>query len=386
MTDDTKQLLPYGIIGLLISYPLMCVLAVYRYFTNIFDTDDYRTRYFLYVLLAMVPALINTTKPVEISDLGFYAWLYDFAGEKSFVEYFVLIPKEPLYYIYNYILSFLTFGEFRLFVIITTLAMYLPVMFAFDIIIRENKLPGNVAIYASILLLLFPQFFLYTMQIVRQVLAGSVAFYCVVKSIYSNNKIALAGVFLAGFIHASAFIFCFFYVFKLTYRWSFFAKILLFGICGLSFYAILGMVADSSAEGTTLAYAANRALSENSDKVSVGLFPRLVALSIIPLGLLSAYRIHESNFYTFVSVSWIIAGIIILRWNTPLFVLRFMEYAYMYIPICIAIFLQTFNKERLLPLISVGMIFFFCIGLARSDFQFLPISELLYRGVLFYLV
>jgi len=364
----------------------MCVLAVYRYLTGIFDSGDYKARYFLYFMLAMLPALINTTKPVNFSDLRFYAWLYDFAGQKTLVEYIALIPKEPLYYLYNYILRFLTFGEFRLFVIITTLAMYLPIMFAFDIIVRKNNLPEKTAIYASILLLLFPQYFFYTMQIVRQVLAGSVAFYCVVKSIYSDNKIAFIGVFLAGLIHASAFIFCFFYVFNLTYKWSIFAKILLFVLFGLSFSAILGVVAGTSSEGTTIAYAVSRALSENTEEINVGLFPRLIALSIIPFGLFAANKIDDARFYTFISVSWVIAGIIILRWNTPLYVLRFMEYAYMYIPICLALFLQTFNKERLFPLISVGMIFFFSFGVLRSNFQYLPLGQALYRGILFYFV
>lgn len=243
MTEETKRLVPYALIGSVFSMPLMCLMAGVTYMKSAMEGEDYRARYFLYFMLALIPALINTTKPVNFSDIGYYYWLYNFAGDKTPFEYLVLMPKEPLYHIYNYVMHYLTFGSFKLFVIATSLLMYMPVMIGYDIIIRKNNLPFNLAIYASLLLLFFPQFFFYTMQIVRQVLAGSIAFYCIAKSLYyPRSRWALAGVFCAGFIHASAFIFSSFYVFRYAEEWSISKKLLLTVVMAVLFYTILGFI------------------------------------------------------------------------------------------------------------------------------------------------
>lgn len=387
MTDNTKQLLPYGIVGLFISWPLMCALSIYKYFTSIFDTEDYRERYFLYFFMAMIPALINTTKPVEYSDLGYYYWLYNIVENKTFPEFFAMIPKEPLFHIYTYAMHYMTFGSFKLFVIATTLLMYMPIMFAFDILIRKNELPDQLAVYAAILLTLFPQYFFYTMQIVRQVLAGSLAFYCIVKSLYyPTNRWALVGVFCAGLIHASAFLFSIFYIFKFTVSWNFKYRILLLVACALFFYSILGSISLIADETSTISYAVRRGLSDNSDKVNVGIFPRLIALSILPLGAFIVIKIKDSQFTSFVFTAFVIGAFIILKWNTPLMVLRFMEYTYMYIPIMVVLAIYFMNLERTLNLLVCGMVFLFLYSIPRSIFQYESLSAILTKGGLLYLI
>lgn len=383
---EINQLIPLAVVGVFFSMPLMCLLMIITALNEFVDEEDFRPRYYLYFLLALLPAMINTTKPTAGSDLGYYYWLYEFAGTKTFAEYLALIPKEPFYHIYNYIARILTFGDFRLFVVVTSLLMYLPVIFAFDIIVRKHELDSRVAIYASVILLLFPQYFIYTMQIVRQVLAGSIAFYCVVKSVYDNSKMATIGVFCAGFIHASAFLFCIYYAFLWTKGWGLKSKLLLLAICGVSFYTLLETFSSLGMENSTLTYAARRGMAENTEIINVGLFPRLISLSILPIGLLSALKLQDDRFNTFISASWIIAGFIILKWNTPLFVLRYMEYAYMFLPICVALFLVVYNKFRLLPLVAVIMSAYFILSLFASNFTYIPLIEIALRGAIFYFI
>lgn len=375
-----------ALVGVFFSMPLMCLIMIITALKEHSNSADYKSRYVLYALLTLVPALINTTKPVNSGDLGYYFWLYEFAGIKSFSEYYSLIPKEPIYHIYNYLLRQITFGDFRLFVIVTSMIMYLPVMFAFDIIVRKKGIDGRVAISAAVLLLMFPQFFFYTMQIVRQILAGSIAFYCVVKSIYDDSKLSAFGVFCAGFIHASAFIFCIYYVFLWTREWNILSKMLLLVACGAFFYSFLGLITSSGMEDSTLVYAAQRGLAENSEMINVRLFPRLVSLSVAPIGLFLAMKMRDQYFNTFISVSWIILGFIALKWNTPLFVLRFMAYAYLFLPICVALFMAVSKKTRFLPGIVFGMILYFFISLSSSNFTYLSTSTIFLRGILLYFI
>ena len=374
------------IVGIFFSVPLMCLLIVIMTLTEYTDNEDLKSRYFVYFLLALLPALINTTKPTQNSDLAYYYWLYEYAATKSIGEYWMMIPKEPLYHMYTYIVRYLTFGEFKLFVIVTSLMMYLPVMFAFDIIVRKNQMDSRIAIYAAVLLLMFPQYFFYTMQIVRQVLAGSIAFYCIVKSIYYDKKLAILGVLSSGFIHSSAFIFSIYYVFLRTKRLNLKTKMVLLGICGTLFYAILGIISSFGAEDSTIVYAALRGLANDDTVINVGFLPRFMALLTVPFGLRQAIKLRDDNFNTFISVIWIIVGYILLKWNDPLYVLRFLEYTYMFIPISVSLFVAVYNRARLLPLLAICMVLYFCIGLSLTEFSYIPIEEILVRGVIYYFI
>lgn len=386
-SSELKQYVPFIIIGMFISMPIMCLLAIIQCFRSNSDIEHTHLRYFVYFMLSLIPALFNTTKPVDYSDLGYYYWLYNIVKIKSFPEFFSMIPREPLFYVYTYIMHYVTLGSFKLYVIVTTLLMYMPIMFAFDIIIRKNELPNQLAVYAVILLVLFPQYFFYTMQIVRQVLAGSLAFYCIVKSLYyPTNRWAFLGVFCAGLIHASAFLFSIFYVFKFTNGWNIKYRILLLVICGLFFYSILGFISSTADETTTLSYAVKRGLADDNDIVNVGIFPRLIALSILPLGTFAAIKIKDKQFTNFIFTAIVIGSFIILKWNTPLMVLRFMEYTYMYIPVLVVLVIYLINKEHYLNLLVCGMFFLFLYSVPRSNFQYESLSALFTKGGLFYLI
>lgn len=374
------------IVGMFVSFPAMIFLMACKILREEDYLADFKCRYFLYFCLGTCMGLLNTTKPPEYSDLGYYYWLYERMGRISFDEFMASLPREPLFHIYTLIGHYLTFGNFKLYLVLTTILMYMPIMVGYDILVRKLELDIESSVLGSVILLLFPQYFFYTAQIVRQVLAGSLAFYCIVKSLYTGNKYATAGVFLAGFIHASAFIFSIYYLFNYTNKLKTFWKVGSFLLFALGFSVIMRFLASTGDDQSTLAYAARRGLSGSEEMVSVGLIPRLISLSIIPLGLFATRRMQDRRFIILFGVACALAGVILLNWNSTLMVLRFMEYTYIFLPIMCVLTLAVLNKIKIIYLLCLFMCIYFLTALPAGDFTYIGIGSFLMNGGLWYLV
>lgn len=374
------------IVGLVISFPAMCGLMTYRILKEENYLADLKCRYFLYFCLGTCLGLLNTTKPTGFSDLGYYYWLYERMGRISFDEFMASIPREPLFHVYTLLGYYLTMGSFKLYLVLTTVLMYMPVMVGYDILVRKLDLDIETAILGGVILLLFPQYFFYTAQIVRQVLAGSLAFYCIVKSLYTGNKYATAGVFLTGFIHASAFVFSSFYLFNFTKGLKTVWKVILFAVLALGFSVIIKFLASTGGDQSTLAYAAKRGLSGTDDLVNVGMLPRLISLSILPLGLFAALKLQDRRLWVLFGVVCVLAGVIVLNWNTPLMVLRFMEYTYIILPITAVLALAALNKTGVMYLLCILMCVYFLRAVPAGNFTYAGIDSFLMYGGIWYLV
>lgn len=381
-------LLPVFILSLL-SVPLGAMLAFIMTFTTPEFYNSKNTRYALYMILALAISYINTTKPLFGSDLGYYYWLFDFAGKKSFINYFSLIPKEPLYHIYNYLLHIITLGSFNLFLVITTVLCYMLIFVSYDTIVRHSDIDIRYVLFSAALFLLFIEFFFYTAQIIRQVLAGAVAFYGITKHLYESKRFALWLVAVAGLIHASAFFFLLYYVIYLLRNLKF-TKLLFLVIGFLLVYkvfpSLLGNVFDDT---STLSIAINRGLRGSGEQVSIGMIPLLVTCSILPMSgfvFLKSEDITEKLFFVFPMA---LVVFIMLNINTPLFVLRFMEYNYMFIPIALSIssayLFRSFPMWTVVLLLAV-MLVRFCTKLGTSDFSYIPLFDYLSIGIPRYIV
>lgn len=363
------------------SFPLMLIMLVFTILYNQQQSNSEQLRYLMYALLGIGMGYINTTKPTENSDLGFYYWLYSWAATKPFNEYVSLIPKEPLYYIYNYLMRYLTFGNFKLFLIITTLGMYFPVMISFDRIIRHYNIPVNNAVITSVLLACFSEYFFYTAQIIRQVLAGSMAFYFIVRMTYRKDKLSYIGLACAGFVHASAFIFCIYYILQLIINWKLKYKLMIILVTFVLFGFLLSIVGVLSDADSTLGYAAHRAQIGAGDKITIGYLPLAVCISIVPLSLLIMWKSHwEKQLCNILILGIFLVGFVFTNLSVPLFVLRFMEYCYMYIPLCVVLALYAMNCQKLSYLVLVAMFIRFAISLGNSNFQYESFVNLCLEG------
>ncbi len=384
MENDTK-ITPQSLWGIVliagfISFPLMLILLVATILRDQ-QPASRQTRYMVYVLLGIGIGYINTTKPPAFSDLGYYYWLYNWASTKSFEEYVAIIPKEPAYFIYNYLMGYITFGNFNLFMILTTVGMYFPVMISFDRIIRKNDIPVNNAIAAAIILACFSEYFFYSAQIVRQVLAGSIAFYFVVRMAYEGDKLSYIGLVCAGLIHASAFIFCIYYILQFIINWRLKYKIIVIVASFVLFGFIVGIIASLSDAESTLAYAANRAQTGAGDKITIGFLPLAVCFSIIPMSLLTMWETGwDKQLSNILILGVFLVGFVFINASTPLFVLRFMEYCYIYIPLCVVLFFYFLGREKLTNVVMLVVLLRFALLLNKGAFHYESFGSLCLEG------
>lgn len=374
--ENDSLIRPNAIIGVilavgLVSFPVMLIVVTAMMLQENQARPAKNTRCLIYVLLGIALGYINTTKPAEYSDISYYFWLYNWASTKAFSEYVDLIPKEPLYHIYNYTMSYLTFGNFKLFVIITTILMYLPIMLAFDKIICENEVDTKYAIAAAVILACFSEYFFYTAQIIRQVLAGSLAFYFVVRMTYEDDKLSYIGLACSGLIHASAFVFCIYYILKFSDRWPVKVRIIVISVSFVMFGAIVGIVASVSDPDSTLAYAANRALIGAGDVIHIGPLPLAVCASIIPMAVLVMQRLEWNTGITNIMLLAIfLVAFVFANMSNPLFVLRFMEYCYIFLPICMVLSLYLIKMTLIIFIAMIILLFRFAMSLNKGDFQY----------------
>ena len=385
MENDT-QIRPESLWGIILiaglfSFPLMLVMLVAKILHDQQFDASKGARYLVYVLFGVGLGYINTTKPSEYSDLGYYYWLYNWASTKSIEEYISLIPKEPVYFIYNYLMRYITFGNFNLFMIITTVLMYFPVMISFDRIVRRYHLPVSNAIIAAAILACFSEYFFYTAQIVRQVLAGSVAFYFVVRMAYERDKVSYIGLACAGLIHASAFIFCVYFILQFIINWRFKYKIIVLLASFVLFGTLVGIVASLSDAESTLAYAANRAQIGAGDKITIGFLPLAVCFSIVPMSVLVMWKSDwDKELSNILILGIFLVGFVFINASSPLFVLRFMEYCYIYIPICLILALYVMGWNRMMDIIMFAMLVRFAMLLNKGDFPYESFGNLCLEG------
>lgn len=383
----------------LFSFPVMALTAVFWVFSKPERWEDTWTRMFIYGVFAFAIGWLNTTKPVVGSDIGYYYWLYNFAGTKSLAEFVSLIPKEPAYHLYTYVMQYLTFGHFPTFITVTTMLMYMLVMAGYDLILRSRRdIDMRYAILAALMLVCFVEYFFYTAQIVRQVLAGSVAFYGMARSLFGNDRRpwALLLVILSGFIHASAFIF---YIFFIPYFLRDRALLLQVGatLLLLALYATaLKFIGGLDIDSDTINVAVSRGLSDSTDKVSVGLLPALICISTLPMSVWLIIRSHRveaecdepvesqcrnSNETVFLIFAGVLALFLIINYGNKFFILRFMAYSYMFLPILIVMILSYMRKGLLLSIVIVVALFGrFVLKFGSGDFQYMGLIDYVATG------
>lgn len=384
--ENNSQIKPASLFGVILlvgmfSLPVMLLLTIGLVLRSGMAELSKESRYLIYMLLGVGLGFLNSTKPVDYSDIGYYYWLYNWSGTKNFIEYFHLIPKEPIYFIYNYLMRYITLGNFGLFMIVSTVLMYFPVMIACDRIFRENGISVKYALICAVIFACFSEYFFYTAQIVRQVLAGSLAFYFIVRMTYSKDLISYIGLACVGLIHASAFVFCVYYVLVFFKRFNLTYRIIALLAFLVLFSTVLGVVSSVSDTGSTLAYAAQRAEVGSADRVTVGLLPLAVCFLIIPMSFFIIWKFKNNPILTNLFLFAIFLTVFVfLNFRSPLFVQRFMEYCYMFLPLCLVLVVSLLKWNRVAGVIMIIMVARFCLKLNNGSFTYESIGEFLVDG------
>ena len=132
---------------------------------------------------------------------------------------------------------------------------------------------------------------------------------------------------------------------------------------------------------STLAYAANRALSGAGDVIHIGLLPLAVCASIIPMALLIMQRLEwDTGITNIMLLAVFLVVFVFANMSNPLFVLRFMEYCYIFLPICLVLSLYLLQLTRIIFLAIVIILFRFVMSLNKGDFQYEPFINICIDG------
>ena len=166
----------------------------------------------LIIFLALSLSFINMTKVPE-NDLQFHAYQYLFVENRSLFEYLVIIKKEPIGYIFNFLIYHISNGSIKIWIFVFTFSSYLLFFSALKLFFQKITAPYHLLVFGLILAAFFPQLFSLSAHLIRQFIASSIFIYFAVDKIfYGNNKWWLA--ILGVLTHGSSLILYLFIYFK----------------------------------------------------------------------------------------------------------------------------------------------------------------------------
>lgn len=196
---NTFETYLFSIIVFLINPFFGVVTLLHILFSNLRVTKDKLINLLVYFLAAFL-SFINITKTPE-NDLHFHAKIYTYVEGRTLLEYLSYIEKEPMGYIFNYIIYHLTSGSVKIWVLTFSLISYILFFIAIKRFCIKIKLPFTLLLLSLVLAAFFPQMFSLSAHLIRQFIAGSIfIFYAVDKIFYKKNRwwLVLIGVLTHG--------------------------------------------------------------------------------------------------------------------------------------------------------------------------------------------
>jgi len=161
----------------------------------------YKWLFVNYILcISFFLGLLNTTKVVE-SDMINYLYWFDLVPSMDFIEYIKWFGKEPLYYVFVYIISVISGGSHNVFIITVTFTGYFIVLYALLRISLALNLSKLVVVALLVGVSFLPQLFSISLHLTRQFLATSLLMLFLSIWIVDGKKTWYV-LFIAFFFHS----------------------------------------------------------------------------------------------------------------------------------------------------------------------------------------
>lgn len=182
--------------------PILGIFAQFKYHLKV---NEEFTRRIIYLLASIYLGLINTTVELNsVSDLPSYYDLY--MNSDNFFELIKNSPYEIMYLFFSFVSYYLTFGDFKLFLLLYTVIVYQLVLVSIDTITsRIDKSNKFLPVLAALIFAFYHPHFLQSLNLMRQVLAGSIFFYFFTQR-HINGKTNYIFPIMAVLIHRSSLI------------------------------------------------------------------------------------------------------------------------------------------------------------------------------------
>jgi len=135
---------------------------------------DRRALVFFCICMSVFLGLLNTTKEMD-SDIEQYYHIFIDAGNYGLAGYLAYYGQEPFYYFISWISFHIFGGNWKLFITVLTCAEYLLLCSTIGVFANKFRLGGRETLTALIFMFLYFQLFSISSQLIRQMLAASMA-------------------------------------------------------------------------------------------------------------------------------------------------------------------------------------------------------------------
>lgn len=376
--NKTDHQTNFSLILLTISIFLISPVASLLLFilSNIYRRPSILEYKFFILLFSIFLGIINSGKILENDLINYEKWFID-AGSTPFIDYIFYQNKEPVFFIYNYVLHLITTGNFKLYLLINTTVCYFILGISL-LRLHSYTRKSNYAFLISLFVLyLFPILFSLSAQLIRQFLAASLIVLIIVEISTQNRK--LIPIFIASsLIHttsvffASIYLLDFFKKRKLSYTVT-------IVFCASTIILLIRfpyIFAQLQIGNPFIDYSLSRLSNINNSYVNLGTIgPLNLALFFF---ILSSFFMNKmktnGDLRVFQGVNLLLLALVLATIKNPEVSIRFSFYFYFILPFA-AYF--TFNRIMQIDDAIIGpLILFFSLTLMSTWFVYK-----LYNGV-----
>lgn len=375
------------------------------------DYEDNRPSIILFIFSAAIwISLINITKTIS-GDQGVYTRFFLSVPQnglyKTVFEAWGGSGKEPVYSFITWMLYWITGGSVRLYYFILSMSIYLPHFLAAYFVFRKINAPKGALICGILVLTFFTQYFVMTLQLVRQMLAAGLIIYALAyrATTGKNNWMLLV---IAVLIHTSAFLLAALSLVPWFYSWLNLKRSLIVLGCFIPFIVfngILGSIIGGSSGIAAIDYGLTTYSNNGYIDSAKGLQLSIMLMIFIPLSaacymILTRYKkennsenhdepdYEESPENTLLPLVYICILLMIFVFSftkSPLIQYRFFYYTYSFIPILLPLlFYKTLFEKPYWFAISLFFIVRFFITHNTSGWKYLSVTDMISSTMYYY--
>lgn len=369
--------------------PLSGVLLAFIYVVNKKSINNNELLFFI-MLFSLFMGVINSGKLPE-SDLLVYQLWFEDVKNYSLFEYIFFLGREPLFFLYNYIIYYCVFGNFEAYLLLHTFICYMIMGFAILRMHNAFKSHRTYLITTFVVLFLFPNLFTLSIHLMRQFLATSILLLFVVDVIfYNKRKLVLFSTALL--IHTSSILMVVLYILNKLKSNKYILTFVVLAFFTFSYF--LFKFADvffpESSEANMLSYGIsriqNRVLFDDlQEKLSLINFVLFFFMVFVFYKLSTYWKVKRSSSLLYLSLMFLI--FISVNYSDTEFALRFSFYMYFLFPISVYFFLNIWDinrfllNEKLLPFIFLFIFsIWFVFKLYNGAWKFQHLESILFSG------
>lgn len=356
-----------GLISLLLVLLLISPLLglIFASFILVKKGNDTFVSNVVFIYFGLFLGVLNTLKTPE-SDLVNYMVFFENASSYNYLDYLLIENKEYFYFTLNYLIYYVSKGDFSLFLVFITSLSYYCLFYSIRMLHNNLNLGKNAYWVALIVVFLFPNFFAISAHLMRQFLGLAIVSVFLMKNIFKGNKASLPFFILAVLTHTSTLVFAVAFIPAVKKKLS--PKKIVQFILGTTILIILGGVfASVLSDLPVIGYAFKRftrretAIWETDNLGVLSLLIQLIVLTLFYVGIVRNNRFNQTKINMLFNLALLLILFVLANYNNTSMAARFNFYVYMFLPFGMyflqqLLFIRKIKVKRLLN--SVILLFF----------------------------